>query len=102
MQSLLYVQSLLYWPFGMFANYQVLRIVSVTTPEVLGTYGAAARKVFGIGITAMLGILLVMLWSTMMWLSVALGSVVSRLPGLMPRTRSTSGRAASAGQARQA
>ena len=75
------VQSLLYWLFGMFANYQFLRIVRVTTPEVLGTYGAVARKLFGIGITAMLGIFLVMLWSMMMWLSVMLGSIVSRLSG---------------------
>jgi hypothetical protein len=75
------IQSLLYWLFGMFANYQFLRIVRVTTPEVLGTYGAVARKLFGIGITAMLGIFLVMLWSTMMWVSVMLGSMVSRLPG---------------------
>jgi hypothetical protein len=41
-----------------------------------------AKKLVGVGITALLGIFLVLVWSTLMWLSVMLGNVVSRLPAL--------------------
>ncbi len=74
------MQALLYWLFGMFSNYQVLRLVRVNSPEILGTYGVALRAAFGIAVTAMSAVFLIFVWASLVWVSVKLGGFVSRLP----------------------
>jgi prepilin signal peptidase PulO-like enzyme (type II secretory pathway) len=76
------VQGLLYWLFGMFGRYQLLGIVRVSTPAVLGSYGAATRKPFAVAVTSTLAVFLVLAWTTLLWLGVALGGLASRLPSL--------------------
>jgi hypothetical protein len=73
------MQTLLYWLFGMFSNYQVLRLVRVNSPEILGTYGGVLRAAFGIAVTAMSALFLMGVWATLVWGSVRLGAFASRL-----------------------
>lgn len=74
------MQALLYWLFGMFSNYQVLRIVRVNSPEILGTYGGVLKTAFGIAVTAMSALFVIFVWASLVWVSVKLGGFVSRLP----------------------
>jgi hypothetical protein len=42
----------------MFGRYQLLGIVRVSTPAVLGSYGAATRKPFAVAVTSTLAVFL--------------------------------------------
>ena len=72
-------QGLLYVLFGVFFDFQIFRILDVTTLEILGTYGVVARKIFGVAITAMLAIFCILLLSALMWASIRLGSIVAAI-----------------------
>jgi hypothetical protein len=65
---------LLYLIFGLFFDYQIFKIVDVTVPSVLGTYGAFARLLFGASITFAMMVFLVLFGSGILWVSMRLGS----------------------------
>ena len=58
------------------------QIFQVTPPRVLGTYGPFVKRLFGMGITASLVLIFVLIWSTIFWLSIKLGATISRMPNL--------------------
>jgi hypothetical protein len=71
------VQGLLYVLFGMFFNYQIFQVINVSVPDVLGTYGAVARKLFGIGITSIIVMSCVLFISIVMWTSMEIGGLIA-------------------------
>jgi hypothetical protein len=73
------VQGLLYVLFGMLFNYQIFKVLNISVPDALGTYGTVARKLFGIAITSIIVLTSVLFIALLMWVSMMAGGLIAMI-----------------------